>query len=264
MRCGCDPDRLRAVAASCKQFFAHRKNIFVTSAPGQRPAVIAHRGASATHPENTVAAFEAAVAMGADGVELDVRRTLDGRMAVCHDAHLPDGRLLAATPFSELPGEVCDLAAALDACRPLAVVNIEIKNWVDDPDFDPDAALATKVADLVAARGERERALVSSFHLPTIDRVHQLDPAIPTGWLVTDASNHDVVVGNAASHGHRAIHPHHAFVNEALVERAHSAGLTVNVWTCDEPDRIRWLASIGVDGIVTNVPDVALAALERS
>jgi glycerophosphoryl diester phosphodiesterase len=234
----------------------------VTSTTGSLPAVIAHRGASATHPENTIAAFEAAILQGADGVELDVRRTADGRMAICHDAHLPDGRLVAATAAADLPADICDLAAALDACGPLRVVNVEIKNWIDDPDFDPDASLATKVADLVASRGERDRVLVSCFHLPTIDRLRELDAAIATAWLVTDASDHDAVVGTAASHGHRALHPHHAFVNESLVERAHGAGLAVNVWTCDEPDRIRWLAAIGVDGIVTNVPDVARAALE--
>ena len=63
------------------------------------------------------------------------------------------------------------------------------------------------------------------------------------------------------SRGHVAVHPHHAFVTPALVHAAHAAGLVVNTWTCDDPDRIRWLAAIGVDGIVTNVPDVARAAL---
>ena len=60
-----------------------------------------------------------------------------------------------------------------------------------------------------------------------------------------------------------AVHPHHAFVNEDLVRIAHDAGLAVNTWTVDDPERIRWLADLGVDGIITNVPDVALAALGR-
>ena len=73
-------------------------------------SVFAHRGASATQTENTVAAFAAAVAMGADGVELDVRRTADGALAVHHDAHLPDGRLLCEVATSALPSHVPSLA----------------------------------------------------------------------------------------------------------------------------------------------------------
>ena len=60
------------------------------------------------------------------------------------------------------------------------------------------------------------------------------------------------------------MHPHHAFVNEDFVRIAHDAGLAVNTWTCDEPERIRWLADLGVDAVITNIPDVALHALGRS
>jgi glycerophosphoryl diester phosphodiesterase len=225
--------------------------------------VIAHRGASASHPENTVAAFEAAVLHGAHGVELDVRRSADGAMAVCHDATLGDGRLVVETVWSDLPAAVCDLATALDACRPLEVVNVEIKNWPGDADFDPDARLAEQVVELIDARDERDRTLVSCFHLPTIDRVHALDAMLPTAWLLVDASDAGGAVETAARHGHGAIHPHHAYVTSELVERAHAAGLAVNTWTCDEPDRIRWLASVGVDAVVTNAPDVARAALNE-
>jgi glycerophosphoryl diester phosphodiesterase len=223
--------------------------------------VIAHRGASATHPENTVAAFEAAIAQGADGVELDVRRTADRAMAVHHDAALADGRLVVETPFAELPPAVCDLEAALDACGALRVVNVEIKNWPDDPDFDPTAGLAEQVVELVGGRGERDRTLVSCFHLDTVDRVHALDDTLPTAWLMVDASDALRVVDTASRHGHRAIHPHHAFVSVELVARAHDAGLAVNTWTCDDPERIAWLASIGVDAVVTNAPEVARSAL---
>ena len=59
------------------------------------------------------------------------------------------------------------------------------------------------------------------------------------------------------------MHPHHAFVTEDFVTIAHAAGLAVNTWTCDEPDRIRWLAELGVDAVVTNVPAIALEALGR-
>ncbi len=227
--------------------------------------VIAHRGASGSFPENTEAAFVGAVAQGADGVELDVRRTADGRLAVSHDDTLADGTVLVDTPFADLPDDLIDLAHALDVCAPLAVVNIEIKNWPEDKDFDPTEQLAADVVALLAARGELDdgRNLISGFHLPTVDRVHELAPGLPTAWLLGLVADAGALVDKAAARGHVAVHPHHAFVNDDFVRRAHDAGLQVNTWTCDEPDRIKWLADLGVDGLVTNIPDIALAALGR-
>ncbi len=227
--------------------------------------VIGHRGASGAFPENTEAAFAGAIAQGADGIELDVRRTADGALAVCHDDTLPDGRVLVEVDRRDLPPEVPVLTAALDVCRPLAVVNIEIKNWPDDRDFDATERVAAEVVALLDARGELAdgRNLISSFHLPTIDRVHELAPGLATAWLLGMVDDIGSLIDRAVRHGHVAVHPHHAFVTEELVAKAHAVGVAVNTWTCDEPDRIRWLAEVGVDAVVTNVPDVALAALGR-
>ena len=227
--------------------------------------VIAHRGASAQFAENTLDAFAGAVDQGTDGVELDVRRTFDDQLAVHHDEGLADGRLLVETAFADLPRAVTDLDHALDACAPLAVVNIEIKNWPDDRDFDPTERLAGAVVDRLRQRGELHdgRALVSSFHLPTVDRVHELAPELATGWLLGLVENPHDLVARAAARGHVAVHPHHVFVNEDFVRIAHDAGLAVNTWTCDEPERIRWLADLDVDAVITNTPDVALRALGR-
>src|SRR5258708_30567760 len=90
-------------------------------------AISAHRGASAAHPENTVEAFRAAGPLGATWVELDVRRTADGRLAVHHDAHLSDGRAIVDMAARDLPSTVPSLAEALAASAPLPV-NVEIKN----------------------------------------------------------------------------------------------------------------------------------------
>jgi glycerophosphoryl diester phosphodiesterase len=225
--------------------------------------VIAHRGASESFPENSVDAFAAAVTQGADGVELDVRRTADGKLAVCHDDALPDGTVLVETAYGDVEDRVPDLATVLDLCAPLSVVNIEIKNWPDDRDFDPAARLADAVVALLIERGELGdgRALVSCFHLPTLDRVHQLAPGVATGWLLGLVEDPARLIDKAAARGHVAVHPHHVFVNEAFVATAHAAGLQVNAWTCNDPDRIRWLAEQGVDAVITDVPDVALAAL---
>ena len=225
--------------------------------------VFAHRGASAVAPENTLLAFETAVAMGADGIELDVRRTLDGGMAVHHDAHLADGRLLCEVATADLPDHVPSLPDALAACGDL-VVNVEIKNWPRDPDHDPALVLAEAVVPILAPLGVR--AIVSSFNLADVDRVRALDPAVPTGALATFGPDADVAgrfVDRARRRGHTAVHPHHGAVTPHLVDLAHAAGLRVNTWTVDYPDRIRQLAALGVDAIVTNVPDAALAALGR-
>jgi glycerophosphoryl diester phosphodiesterase len=223
--------------------------------------VLGHRGASATFAENTLVAFTGALDQGADGVELDVRRTADGALAVHHDAALADGRLIVETDAAALPSSVPSLAEALEALTAAAVVNVEIKNWPEDPDFDPGEAVAERVVDLLRRRGELDggRLLVSSFHGPTLERVRALAPGLATGWLAIDAGPE--LVERAAAVGHRALHPHHAFVTEELVAAARAAGLALNTWTVDDPVRIRWLAEVGVDAVITNDPAAARAAL---
>lgn len=225
--------------------------------------VLGHQGARATHPGNTIAAFAAALEQGADGVELDVRRTLDGTLALSHDAHLPDGRALLDLAGADLPGDVAVLSGALEVLEPASIVNVEIKNWPDEADFDPSMALADAVVAAVAARGELDdgRILVSCFHLGTVDRVHELAPGLGTAWLVFDAREPGPLIEQTAAHGHVAIHPHQAFVTEQLVDEAHAAGLAVNTWTCDDTERIRWFRDIGVDAVVTDDPALAVATL---
>jgi glycerophosphoryl diester phosphodiesterase len=222
--------------------------------------VLGHRGASAAEPENTLAAFRRAREMGADGVELDVRRTADGGLAVHHDARLADGRPLAEVPSSELPTLVPLLEPALDACEGL-LVNIEIKNWPDDEDFDPGERVAAGVVELLRSRGGRDEVLVSGFHLPTIDRVRQLDRDLPTAWLVLGVMRPRRVMAKLVRHGHRVLHPHHRSVTRDLMAAARDHGVEVNTWTVDEPRRMLAMAELGVAGLVTNVPDVAVATL---
>ena len=222
--------------------------------------VIAHRGASRLETENTVAAFERAVALGADLVELDVRRTADDRLVVHHDAHLADGRAIRDLRRGDLPDHVPELDDALDACDGIAV-NVEIKNDQRDPDFDPADWVADRVGVELLRRGGGPRWLISSFRWETIERCRRTSPGARTAFLTVDVG--PGVVDRVAAAGHQAIHPWDGAVDEALVRDAHAAGLAVNVWTCDDPDRMRQLASWGVDGICTNVPDVALDLRRR-
>lgn len=222
--------------------------------------VIAHRGASKAAHENTLRAFFLAREFRADWIELDVRRTQDGRLAVHHDAHLADGRVLCDTPSDELPRHVPELAAALDACSPLGI-NIEIKNWPTDPDFDPELRLAAQVVELLAARGNRDRVLISAFHLPMLDAVRALNGGLDTAWLVEAirADTLDVLL----EHGHRTLHPWVRRVTRGLLDDCRARGIAVNTWTCDDPKRMAQLVGWGIDGICTNVPDVARAVVDR-
>ncbi len=219
-------------------------------------SIIAHRGASAAARENTITAFRRAAELGADGVELDVRRSADDRLVLHHDARLDDGRVIRATRAADLPDHIPGLGDALDACDGM-FVNIEIKNDPADPDFDGTEWLAHRVCALLAHRGAGPRWLISSFRFETVAVCRTVLPAVRTAWLVESLD--DDVVARTAAAGHAALHPWDPIVDEALIRSAHAAGLAVNMWTCDDPARMRQLMSWGIDGICTNVPDVGVA-----
>ena len=222
-------------------------------------AVIAHRGASVAAPENTVEAFRKARELGADWVEFDVRRTSDGVAVVHHDAHLADGRRIGRMHADELPGYVPSLAEALEACEGMGV-HLEIKNLPDDLDYDRDNLVADAVAGLIAAYLGPGRAVVSSFNVDAVDAVRAVDPSIPTA-LVCGIVQPAAAVARAVAHQMAAVHPFDAMCDAGFVRRAHAAGLAVNVWTINDPDRMAELLTMGVDGLITDVPDVARSVI---
>lgn len=231
--------------------------------------VLAHRGASRVAPENTLEAFARAVALGADGVELDVHRTSDGGLVVHHDPDAGELGLLAERSLVDVRAglpHLPTLAEALDVCAGL-LVNVEIKNLPGSPGHDPDEQAADAVTALVAARGHRDDVLVSSFGIGAIDRVHELDARVPTGLLTIVGFDPIEALARAHERGHRSVHPDVRSLGGTvvleLVELAHALGIAIYPWTVDDPDEIRRLAAAEVDGVITNVPDVALAALGR-
>ena len=221
--------------------------------------VIAHRGASRAERENTLAAFRRAAVMGANAVELDVRRTSDGAIAVHHDAVLPDGRVICEMTAVELPEHVPLLPAALDACNGMWV-NIEIKNHPLDADFDPSDSLAATIATHLAEREEDHRWLISAFNRPTVDAMRTLRPEVRTAWLTDGVRDDDLerAARDLAGFGHTALHPNTRHLNQRCIEVFHSHGLQVNSWTIDDPARMAEVIGWGIDGICTNVPDVAI------
>jgi glycerophosphoryl diester phosphodiesterase len=139
-------------------------------------------------------------------------------------------------------------------------VNVEIKNDPTEPDFDPTDSIADDTMELLVARGEHDRWLISSFRIETVDRCQEiarrLGVPIRTAWLATVVP--DDVVELLTARGHVQLLGRH------VVEQCRAAGIAVNTWTCDDPERMAELVEWGIDGICTNVPDVALSVLGRS
>lgn len=234
---------------------------------GSSPAILGHRGASAEARENTVAAFRLAAELGADGVELDVRRTSDDALVVRHDAELADRGPLVAMTLEEIQAadpSIPTFVEAMEACSGL-VVNIEIKNWDADPDWDPDEHVAAKVAEWVRMNDAYDTTLLTSFSTAAIARVREVDEKIRTGWLVSDTAFAGALSAAAAA-GHQAINPNREMLESDAVGAVRSAdreGLWVIPWTVDDPREIRHLASAGVHGVITNDVRGALQALGR-
>ena len=234
----------------------------------RRPLVLGHRGASRQAPENTIAAFAAARRLGADGVELDVRRTSDNVAVIHHDPEVEGYGLLVGRPFAELREERPDvptLPEALDALDGL-LVNIEVKCLPWEPDPDPDGEVMEMVATIVSARGALDSVVVSSFDLGALGSLRAANARIPAAWLTSRQPVEDCAPA-AAQRGVAWLHPDRGSVvgdPEAAVRVAHEHGLRINVWTVNEPAEVRALAAAGVDAIITDTPDVALAALSNA
>ena len=228
----------------------------------KRPLVIAHRGASADFPENSLDAFSGALEQGADWIELDVRRSKDGVLVVHHDAHLADGSLIRDLDSDCLPEGVPSLAEAFEASENMGV-NIEIKHLPGEPDFDEVNLVCEAVVGLVRAYRPADKILVSSFDMNAINRIKETDPSIATGWLVAERSDGIQILDRVKAHNHTSINPWDELVDQSLIEQAHSRGLNVNVWTVDDERRILQLSEWGVDGIITNFPGLAVEVLNQ-
>jgi glycerophosphoryl diester phosphodiesterase len=220
--------------------------------------IFAHRGLHVAQRENTLAAFAGAVALGVDGVELDVRRSVDGALVVHHDPNV-DAMVISRTRQRDLPGYVPTLDQAMEACTG-ALVNVEIKNIRDpsEPTYDDSGRFARQVVACLHEINRAETVILSCFDLETCCVVRLFDPAIPVGWLLWQVDLRSALV-QAHVLDLNAVHPHHSLVDAGAVQAARELGLALNVWTVNAPGDIKAMAALGVDSIITDDPAEALA-----
>jgi glycerophosphoryl diester phosphodiesterase len=234
----------------------------------EKPLNIAHRGASGHAPANTMAAFLLATEMGADGIELDVHLSADGELVVIHD-HTVDATTDGQGPVSALSlaelqqldagswfdprfaGErIPTLRQVLTAVGQRLLINVEIKVV---PGHHP-PALEREAVRLIEESGMVDRVLISSFSPRSLRRVRRLNRQIPLGLLYSRPA--PAVLPALLRLSYDALHPHYGLVDARTSARARERGQRVNVWTVNDAGEMRRMCDLGVDGIITNYPDV--------
>jgi glycerophosphoryl diester phosphodiesterase len=242
------------------------------------PTIFAHRGASAYAPENTLAAFELAVRQKADGIELDAKLTEDGHVVVIHDQTLErttngTGRvsqtslagiktLDAGEHFdSRFKGEpIPTLSDVFEAVGRVSFINVELTNY--ESPFDP---LADKVAAVVKHHNLADRLLFSSFNPVVLRRIHRLLPSVPLGLLALPAGAGALarsVLGRWWV-PYQALHPAMDDITPNLVQTCHRRRHRVHTYTVNQVEPMMTCFNLGVDGIFTDDPPLALDTLGK-
>jgi glycerophosphoryl diester phosphodiesterase len=236
---------------------------------------IAHRGASAAAPANTLAAFQKAAELGADGVEFDVQLSADGVPVVIHDFTVDattdgSGRVIdltlaqlkqldaGATFDPSFAGErIPTLEEVLEALGTRLLLNVELKTTSLH-----DNGLEQAVIAQIERLALDDSVLLSSFNPLSLRRAKWIAPHIPVGLLYGPGLPLPLRRAWLAFLApHEARHPKHTMVDASYMAWARRRGYRVNTWTVDDPDEMRRLIDLGVDGIVTNVPDVLRSVL---
>jgi len=239
------------------------------------PIIFAHRGAKNYAPENTLSAFNLAIEMGADGIELDTQLTADGHVVVYHDqkvdrttnghgriseqplAYLRD--LDAGSHFSDkFRGEkIPTLDEAFETIGKRAFINVELKNFTTPFDH-----LVEKVCDAVRRHDMQKNVIFSSFLPWDLKKTALTLPEVPRGLLTPKkilgmwGRSFGFSFGN-----YDALHPHLVDVTAQEVARVHKLKRKINVWTVNAEEDIRRMIQWGVDGIITDDPKLAVQIL---
>jgi glycerophosphoryl diester phosphodiesterase len=223
---------------------------------------VGHKGADLLAPGNTAASFQAALEAGVDMIEFDVLRTRDGRLLLAHD-------------WGDAAGREClTLEEGLDHLAGAAYSGVELDVDLKLPGYE------REVVEGLAARGLKDRALVSTQYLESLAALGRLDGGLRRGWSVPRVRRDYTKTPLAlpaygvarwwrarlprrarrlvSEGGAEAVMAHWLLVSPALVHAVHGAGGQVYVWTVDDARRIAAFERLGVDGIITNDPRLFL------
>jgi len=244
--------------------------------------VVAHRGASAYAPENTMEAFRLAVKMGADAIELDVHLTSDDQLAVIHDETLDrttdlSGPVQQRTMKQLRRADAGFAFTSSDGSTPFRGKGLHIPTLSEVLEWLPDGVglvvevKAPEATDVTveALRGSRVRAAgavsLISFEEKAIDRAHELDPTLPTGYLLVPSQTFESGLAYAVEHGHTAVHPYEGDLGldpAPELAEALAFGRQVGCYVVNDPDRMKHLAAFGLWGFVTDRPDLGRETMD--
>lgn len=232
--------------------------------------VIAHRGASRAAPENTLSAMKKAIEFGADYAECDVFQTKDGEIVLFHDEEMErttgkEGmiwdytlaelkELEVGSWFSEeFRGEpIPTLLEVVRLVKGKIMLNIEVKVSGNDPD------IAQKVVDIIRSENFEKECMVTSFEKPVIEKVKHIAPDLVTGFIFDEEHPPDIFAGSW-----EVVCCKRNIVDGEFVQKAKHSGKKLFVWTVNYPAEMRKFIDLGVDGIITDVPDILKEVLAK-
>lgn len=229
--------------------------------------IYGHRGFSGKYPENTMLAFQKAIEIGCDGIELDVHLTKDNELVIIHDEDIKrtaNGQgLVRDMTLEEL--RKFDYSAGFKGVYGVNTIPTlrEYFELVKDTDIITNIELKTgifeypgieqKVIDMIREYGLEKKIILSSFNHYSILRCEKIAPEIKRGflsesWLINYGKY-------TAENNVQCCHPIHCFLSKETVKEMHDAGCEINTWTVNEYDDIKRLSAMGVDALIGNFPD---------
>jgi glycerophosphoryl diester phosphodiesterase len=233
------------------------------------PLVYAHRGDRSRAPDNTLDAYRLSVEAGADGIELDVRQTVDGALILVHDAvhgHLPPFALMTFDDVRRSEPSIPTLGEMLAEVPRHVFLNVEIKHSIHEPGFSPDRRVVEATLAEIATVDDTARILISSFDPDVVRRSAELAPDVLRGLLIPGAISIDEGVAIAVDIGANALHPPMTSLLDdpgRRITEIHAAHLAAVTWNANTIEDVLTAAEAGVDVIITDDPRMAVGALAQ-
>lgn len=205
--------------------------------------LVGHRGGRGFGEDNTVRAMEQAVAAGVGMIEVDVRRTMDGELVLCHNSRIGRQQVKKMTleRLREIMPERPTLQQVLESLAGWTTFNLEIKD-----------APAGAVVEMIQAYSSENDTLVSSFNRPYMKKFKQEYPRLRTGLLNRVPYSRERKLDAALEIGADVFLPHYSSIDREMIERAHEQGLEVYAWTVNRDEDVFRLNRWGIDGIITD------------